>query len=113
MITWTVTTHPEDNPEILTATGAEPNLECAKLAAADAVRIALLDAREHASSDNGTPPSYLVTLDGNLCPHHRTRKLQARELQRRPRQPRAVRRHRTTAPSLYLTHTSEITTNPG
>ncbi|MDV6230512.1 hypothetical protein [Rhodococcus cercidiphylli] len=67
MITWTVTTHPEDNPELLTATGAEPNLECAKLAAADAVRIALLDAREHASSDNGTPPSYLVTLDGTCA----------------------------------------------
>lgn len=67
MITWTVTTHPEDNPEILTATGAEPNLAVAKRAAADAVRYALLDAREHASPDNGSPPSYLVTLDGTCA----------------------------------------------
>lgn len=64
MITWTVTTHPENSPEILTASGAEPDLAAAKRAAADAVRYALLDAREHASPDNGSAPSYLVTLDG-------------------------------------------------
>lgn len=64
MITWIVTTHPENSPEILTATGAEPHLKAAKRAAADAVRYALLDAREHASPDNGSAPSYLVTLDG-------------------------------------------------
>ncbi|QCB51822.1 hypothetical protein E5720_17470 [Rhodococcus sp. PAMC28707] len=67
MITWTVTTHPENNPEILTATGAEPNLDDAKRAAADAVRYALLDASDHVSPDNGSAPSYLVTLDGTCA----------------------------------------------
>ncbi|RRQ26227.1 hypothetical protein DK926_19745 [Rhodococcus sp. Eu-32] len=67
MITWTVTTHPENSPEIVTATGAEPNLDTAKRAAADAVRYALLAAREHASPDNGSAPSYLVRLDGTCA----------------------------------------------
>jgi hypothetical protein len=63
MITWAVTTHPEGNREVLTATGAESDLASARRAAADAVRYALLDAHEF-SSDNGTAPSYLVTFDG-------------------------------------------------
>ncbi|OZD85310.1 hypothetical protein CH260_20405 [Rhodococcus sp. 05-2256-B2] len=67
MITWTVTTRPENNPEIITSSGAEPDLATAKRAAADAVRYALLDAREHVSPDNGCAPSYLVTLDGNFA----------------------------------------------
>ncbi|WP_235579032.1 MULTISPECIES: hypothetical protein [unclassified Rhodococcus (in: high G+C Gram-positive bacteria)] len=62
-----MTTHPENSPEILTASGAEPNSETAKRAAADAVRCALLDAREHASPDNGCAPSYLVTLGGDFA----------------------------------------------
>nr|WP_256985135.1 hypothetical protein [Rhodococcus sp. 06-1059B-a] len=59
-----MTTRPENSPEILTASGAEPNLDAAKRAAADAVRYALLDARDHASPDNSATPSYLITLDG-------------------------------------------------
>lgn len=67
MISWTVTTHPENNPEFLTASGAEFTLIDAKRAAADAVRYALLDATDHASPDNGCAPSYLVTLDGTCA----------------------------------------------
>ncbi|OZD86505.1 hypothetical protein CH260_24070 [Rhodococcus sp. 05-2256-B2] len=67
MITWTVTTRPENSPELLTASGADTTLADAKRAAADAVRYALLDAAEHTSPDNGCAPSYLVTLDGTCA----------------------------------------------
>ncbi len=65
MITWTVTTRPDRRPEIITDAGAEPSLDAAKRAAADAVRYALLDAQGHAdASPTATPPTYLVTIDG-------------------------------------------------
>ena len=64
MITWTVTTRPENSPELLTDSGAETTLDDAKRAAADAVRYALLDAQSHAdASSNATPPTYLVSID--------------------------------------------------
>lgn len=66
MITWTVTTRPNHRPEIITASGAEPSLEKAKQCAADAVRYALLDARDLAAP-NGTPPTYFVTIDGDCA----------------------------------------------
>jgi hypothetical protein len=65
MITWTVTTRPDRRPETITAAGAEPSLDAAKRASADAVRYALLDAQAHAdASPTNTPPTYLVTIDG-------------------------------------------------
>lgn len=64
MITWTVTTRPDSHPEIISASGAEPSRDDAKRAAADAIRTALLDAATLVS-DNGTPPSYLATIDGD------------------------------------------------
>lgn len=66
MITWTVTTRPDRQHETITAAGAEPSLDKAKQMAADAVRYALLDARSLAAA-NGTPPTYLVTIDGQCA----------------------------------------------
>lgn len=66
MITWTVTTRPDHHRDRLIASGAEPNLEQAKQCAADAVRYALLGAAD-TTRQHGTPPTYLVTIDGTCA----------------------------------------------